>query len=98
MKWDEIFKDDKLRMYIRNELEQSGCAVINYTDYGMQVAIKRNSLCWVMLKAKDLGGNLRKEVYNFPLGTDNPADEFRHDGNYPNSNGFWLYGTVEFRG
>jgi len=89
---------DARRFELRLALESAGAEVSGYND-GFTLAIKRGCFCAVDDKAKELGLVLDGNSLNyFPLGSDNPPEEFRHwvhpytaeRGHGP---GFWLYAT-----
>jgi len=89
---------DAQRFAMRLELEAAGSEVAGYND-GFQLAIKRGRFAHVHAEATRLGLVLVPgTLYHFPLGSDNPPEEFRHwcppytaeRGHAP---GFWLYAT-----
>jgi hypothetical protein len=89
--------DDNVKRYdAKIALENAGSMVCNYVSNGMNLYIKRGYLGNVALKANEIGGKMEDQIYYFPLGSDNPSDDFRHDGGYNGSKGFWLIARVIF--
>ena len=89
---------DTRRFELRLALESAGADCAGYND-GFQLAIKRGHFSEVQAKAHELGLTLDGDsLQYFPLGSDNPPEEFRHwchpytaeRGHAP---GFWLYAT-----
>jgi hypothetical protein len=90
---------DNQRFSLRCDLEAAGADCVGYEGGGFQLAIKRGKWCEVHARACQLGLQLvPNSLYHFPLGSDNPPEEFRHwcppytaeRGFAP---GFWLYAT-----
>lgn len=82
---------DNVRMRLWEVIEEAGGEVAGYQEETVQVAMPRdvNAFCTAL---EDAGLSLvHGSEYLFPLGTDNPPDQLRHDGNYPRSRGFWRY-------
>lgn len=89
------------RFETRLALEAAGAACAGY-DGGFQLQIKRQSFGDVCIKAAELGLRLReRSLMYFPLGSDNPPEDFRHwcppyvpERGFDRP-GFWLYATFE---
>jgi hypothetical protein len=82
---------DERRMALREVIEAAGGQVMGYFGDGVQVALPRPAGPCEQAAA---GAGLKKvagSLHYFPLGTDDPPAELRHDGRYPGSKGFWLF-------
>lgn len=85
------------RMAYRKAIEDAGGEVVSYQGECVLVAVPRaagGQSADDFPDALERAGLLyvRGSAYLFPLGSDNPPDRLRHDGDYPGSRGFWLYG------
>lgn len=81
---------DATRMGFRDAITDAGGEVEGY-DGECVVAALPNAhgfLSAVGARGLELVGDL----WLFPLGTDSPPAILRHDGRYPGSKGFWLFG------
>lgn len=66
-------------------------AVFHYTGQGITIAVPRDRFSDCEQLARRFG-LAHKNLYYFPLGSDNPPEHMRHDSpSYPGSRGFWLY-------
>lgn len=65
-------------------------AGFHYTGTGITISVPRGKFGAVLQWAKS-HELTERDTYYFPLGSDNPHEQLRHDGNYPGSRGFWLY-------
>jgi len=80
------------RMALREVIEQAGGYISTYLGLYVLVAIP-NPAGPFYTAMKKAGLVLdKKSLHYFPLGTDKPADHLRHDGHFPNSKSFWLFG------
>src|SRR5215472_95826 len=85
-------RPDDERMKYRDLIERAGGLIVGYDGPSVQIAIPRPSgeFYAAMADAGFLGVN--GSIHYYPLGSDAPEEQFRHDGRYPGSHGFWLYG------
>jgi hypothetical protein len=82
---------DPVRMAYRDAIDDAGGNIETYCGPAVLVAMPRKA--GFVADLRDAGLELVKgSLWLFPIGTDNPPDSFRHDGKYPDSRGFWLYG------
>ena len=88
---------DERRMVLRDAIDIAGGEVAGYYGPFVQVAIPNPS--GPFFKAMEEAGLVLDErsFQLFPLGTDNPPESLRHDGRYPGSKGFWLFGNFSPR-
>jgi hypothetical protein len=86
------------RMAYRDAVENAGGSVAGYNGEWLQVALPRP--CGPFFRAMELAGLELNDasLHYFPLGTDRPPDDLRHDGRYPGSRGFWLFGRFQPKG
>lgn len=63
-----------------------------YEGGGLTVTVARGGLESLLARLQD-HGLVFYACHYFPLGTDKPAEPFRHDASYPGSRGFHLYAT-----
>jgi hypothetical protein len=81
------------RLAYRAAIEAAGGQVAGYHGPAVQVAIPCPSgPFYAAMEAAGLALDERS-LHHFPLGTDDPPATLRHDGRYPGSAGFWLYGN-----
>ena len=86
------------QLALRFSIEDAGADCITYHEDGCSFHIKRGCLVAVLAVAAAGGLTLGKGPYDlctFPLGSDNPPEEWRHEsGPYNAANGhkpgFWL--------
>jgi hypothetical protein len=81
------------RMALRAAIEAAGGRVAGYHGPAVQVAIPNPSgpfFTAMGVAGLDLD---ERSLHYFPLGSDAPPAALRHDGRYPGSTGFWLYGN-----
>src|SRR5579885_299193 len=84
---------DERRMALRAAIEAAGGQVAGYLGPCVQVAIPNPPGPFYAAMGEaglELDG---RSLHYFPLGTDAPPRHLRHDGHYPGSAGFWLYGN-----
>lgn len=88
---------DDVRMAHRNAIELAGGMVDGYDGEWFRVSIPNPSGPFYdrMADAGFIGCD--KSLHFFPLGSDKPPVEYRHDGRYKGSKGFWLYGRFKPR-
>ena len=87
---------DERRMALRDIAENAGADTAGYINGGLCLAIKRGAFSAVCAALAEHGMELDNgSLHHFPLGSDNPPEEYRHDGRYPGSRGFWLFGTFQ---
>ena len=81
------------RMAFRAAIEAAGGQVAGYYGRYVQVALPNPS--GPFFTAMDAAGLTleNRSLHFFPLGTDSPPTSLRHDGRFPGSRGFWLYGN-----
>jgi hypothetical protein len=80
------------RMAYRIAIDKAGGEVAAYQGVGVLVAIPRDEDRFhAAMEAAGLE-YVSGSGFLFPLGSDAPAEHLRHDGRYPSSRGFWLYG------
>lgn len=82
---------DDERFRLRCAITNNGGYVEGYYDNDVQVAMPKD---WKQFLDAMRAVGLHRTPgsgYYFPLGSDNPADNLRHDGSHPGSNGFWFY-------
>lgn len=87
------FCDNPERMVVRNLLMNCGVCEISYISNGgvlLAVPDDNEGLHCIRAIMKSFGYHRTSDVY-FPLGTDKPPVNCRHDGNYHGSKGFWRY-------
>jgi hypothetical protein len=84
---------DDQRMALRAAMMAAGGHIAEYYGPAVSVAIPNPS--GPFYTAMDEAGLVLDErsLQYFPLGTDSPPDSLRHDGRFPGSAGFWLYGN-----
>lgn len=97
----EIMQDHAARMAAREALEAAGAAVESYQTDGMILHVKVGCFTELCRVAKELGADIQTTWY-FPLGSDNPAPEWRHEMHpYTKANGhqpgFWLSAKVQWK-
>jgi hypothetical protein len=82
---------DAIRLAYRDAVTDAGGIVCGYDRTNMQVALPNPS--GAFYEAMQKAGLLlvAGSLHYFPLGSDKPPDNLRHDGNYPGSRGFWCY-------
>lgn len=86
---------DDVRMAHRDTIELAGGYVDGYDGEWFRVAIPRPSHPFYDAM-NDAGWECCPgSLHHFPLGSDAPPDYYRHDGRYPSSRGFWLYGRFK---
>ena len=78
------------RMRYRAAVEAAGGEVEGYNGPALTVAVPRNVTRFYTAMAAAGLADLGRPWF-FPLGTDSPPAELRHDGRYPGSAGFWLF-------
>ena len=78
---------DEQRMAYRDAVENAGGYVADYDGEWIQVALPRP--CGPFFHAMELAGLELHDasLHYFPLGSDQPPDHLRHDGNYLGSRG-----------
>lgn len=82
------------RDYYRAIVESAGAIVTGYLGAGLSLHLPRGGAAMEHFEAHGL--TLRPHsLFWFPLGSDNPPAEYRHDGRYPGSRGFWLCATFD---
>jgi hypothetical protein len=81
------------RMALRDAIEAAGGTVAGYYGPAVQVAIPNPP--GPFYQAMEAAGLelVRRSLHYFPLGTGAPPHHLRHDGRFPGSAGFWLYGN-----
>jgi hypothetical protein len=86
---------DDQRMALRAAIEAAGGQIAGYIGPCVQVAIPNPA--GPFFTAMEAAGLELEErsLHYFPLGTDAPPATLRHDGRYPGSAGFWLYGNFK---
>lgn len=81
---------DEQRFSLRCDIERLGAMIEGYRDGSFQVSIPREGINDFRASMRKLGLRLVPgSGHLFPLGTDNPPDNLRHDGSYPSSRAFW---------
>ena len=83
-----------VRMRCRDIVTTLGCTPVSYDGPWMQIAV-----CWplhaTLVAIRTAGLDVQDSAtHYFPLGSDHPRLELRHDGFYPGSKGFWCYTRV----
>ena len=82
------------RWAMREAIEAAGAIVLGYGD-GMSVGLP-NPAAESIAAIERSGYRVRKDLYYFPLGSDQPPDTLRHAClKYGDVRGFWLFATVE---
>ena len=82
---------DAERMYWRDVIESAGGHVDAYQEDCFLVAVPRETNAFFNGIEDNGMETLAGSRHYFPLGTDSPPDNLRHDASYPGSKGFWLY-------
>lgn len=73
--------------------EAAGAWVEGYVGPFLRVSLPRDAEAFfAALPAAGL--DMVGRSWFFPLGSDNPPADRRHDGRYPGSAGFWLYANL----
>jgi len=80
-------------MALRDVIEKAGGYIAGYVGRYVHVAIPNPSGPFFTTIEKAGLVLAQRSLHYFPLGTDAPPDSLRHDGRFPGSAGFWLYGN-----
>lgn len=88
MNFFDIPEADRMALY--REIEACGGSSLS----GGMVTVARGHFSDVLSVMAQHGFKLTDSCY-FPLGSDKPSDNLRHDGRYPGSKGFWCYARFE---
>ena len=87
--FSDLPHDERFRL--RNAIDAHGGYVSGYYGDAVQVALPTQWREFITTMAAIGLVIVPGSRHCFPLGSDNAPEHQRHDANYPNSKGFWMY-------